>query len=589
LRIRRLSEGLVNRIAAGEVVERPASVVKELVENALDAEARHIDVVFHGGGRTLIRVSDDGSGMDAEELDLAVERHATSKLADEALIRITTLGFRGEALPSIGAVARLRIVSRPEGGANAHEIRVEAGIKDQVRPAARGRGSEVEVRDLFHSVPARLKFLKAERSETAEAADVVRRLAMAHPETAFTFSAAGGRLVDLAQQTVEQRIVEIMGREFMASAVALDEEREGLRLTGHTGLPTYHRPQASHLYLFVNGRPVRDRLMAGAVRGAYADLMVRGRYPAAALFISCPPEMVDVNVHPAKAEVRFRDAGLVRSLIIGSIRQAIAAAGPRSTTRLTMGTLGAMRPMALATGEARRGAALLASAPLVGFAEETEPFIGFEEPAADRGSQLAPPEESFVDRPLGAARAQLHDTYILAQTRGGMVIVDAHAAHERLTLERLKAEHAARGIVRQPLLVPEVVDLDPFAAECLAADAALLAEAGLVLERFGTGAVIVREVPAMLVGRGIADLVRDLASDSMAGEQGRALAERLDRILATVACHGSVRAGRRLHLAEMDALLRDMESTPNSGQCNHGRPTFVELKLGDLERLFGRK
>jgi DNA mismatch repair protein MutL len=299
-------------------------------------------------------------------------------------------------------------------------------------------------------------------------------------------------------------------------------------------------------------------------------------------------------VHPAKAEVRFRDGGLVRSLIIGSIRQAIAASGPRSTARLAAGTLGAMRPLAFAAGEARFGAALLASAPLAsaplaGFAEEPEPFIGFGEPEADHASHVAPPEEGFTDRPLGAARAQLHDTYILAQTRGGMVIVDAHAAHERLTLEKLKAEHAARGIVRQPLLVPEVVDLDPFAAECLAGDAALLAEAGLTLERFGTGAVIVREVPAMLAGRGIAELVKDLASDSMAGEQGRALAERLDRILATVACHGSVRAGRRLNLAEMDALLRAMERTPNSGQCNHGRPTFVELKLGDLERLFGRK
>jgi DNA mismatch repair protein MutL len=589
LRIRRLSEGLVNRIAAGEVVERPASVVKELVENAIDAGARHIDVVFHGGGRTLIRVSDDGSGMDAAELDLAVERHATSKLADEALIRITTLGFRGEALPSIGAVARLRIVSRADGHSEAHEIRVEAGLKDQVRPAARGRGSEVEVRDLFHAVPARLKFLKAERSETAEGADVVRRLAMAHPDVGFTFTAAGGQLIDLARAPIEQRIADIMGREFMASAVPLDEEREGVRLTGHAGLPTYHRPQASHLYLFVNGRPVRDRLMAGAARAAYADLMMRGRYPAAVLFVNCPPEMVDVNVHPAKAEVRFRDGAVVRSLIIGSIRQAIAVAGPRSTARLAMGTLGAMRPMALAAGEARRGVALLASAPLPGLAEEPEPFIGFGEPAADHAAPSAPAEEGSLDRPLGAARAQLHDTYILAQTRDGMVIVDAHAAHERLTLERLKAERARRGIVRQPLLVPEVVDLDPVAAACLAGDAEVLAEAGLALERFGPGAVLVREVPAMLAGCGIAELVRDLASDSMAGEQGRALAERLDRILATVACHGSVRAGRRLNLAEMDALLRQMESTPNSGQCNHGRPTFVELKLGDLERLFGRK
>jgi DNA mismatch repair protein MutL len=588
MRIRRLSEGIVNRIAAGEVVERPASVVKELVENALDAGARHIDIVFHGGGRTLIRVSDDGSGMDADELDLAVERHATSKLADEALIRITTLGFRGEALPSIGAVARLRIVSRRDGQSNGHEICLEAGVKDQVRPAARGRGSEVEVRDLFHVVPARLKFLKAERSETAEAAETVRRLAMAHPEVAFTFNAAGGQLVDLVRQSAEQRIGEIMGRDFLASAVALDQERDGVRLEGYAGLPTYHRPQASHLHLFVNGRPVRDRLMASAVRGAYADLMMRGRHPAAALFILCPPEMVDVNVHPAKAEVRFRDPALVRSLIIGSVRHAIAAAGPRSTSRLAAGAFGAMRPMGMAI-EARHGTAILASAPLPGLAEEQQPFIGFQEPAADHGPPFAPPEEASVDRPLGAARAQLHDTYILAQTRAGLVIVDAHAAHERLTLERLKAEQAARGVVRQPLLVPEVVDLEPLAAECLARDAGILAEAGLALERFGRGAVIVREVPAALAGRGIADLVRDLASDSMAGEEGRSLTERLDRVLATIACHGSVRAGRRLHLSEMDALLREMEVTPNSGQCNHGRPTFVELKLSDLERLFGRK
>ncbi len=588
MRIRRLSEGIVNRIAAGEVVERPASVVKELVENALDAGARHIDIVFHGGGRTLIRVSDDGSGMDADELDLAVERHATSKLADEALIRITTLGFRGEALPSIGAVARLRIVSRRDGQSNGHEICLEAGVKDQVRPAARGRGSEVEVRDLFHVVPARLKFLKAERSETAEAAETVRRLAMAHPEVAFTFNAAGGQLVDLVRQTAEQRIGEIMGRDFLASAVALDQERDGVRLEGYAGLPTYHRPQASHLHLFVNGRPVRDRLMASAVRGAYADLMMRGRHPAAALFIFCPPEMVDVNVHPAKAEVRFRDPALVRSLIIGSVRHAIAAAGPRSTSRLSAGAFGAMRPMGMAI-EARHGTAILASAPLPGLAEEQQPFIGFQEPAADHAPPLAPPEEASVDRPLGAARAQLHDTYILAQTRAGLVIVDAHAAHERLTLERLKAEQAARGVVRQPLLVPEVVDLEPLAAECLARDAGILAEAGLALERFGRGAVIVREVPAALAGRGIADLVRDLASDSMVGEEGRSLTERLDRVLATIACHGSVRAGRRLHLSEMDALLREMEVTPNSGQCNHGRPTFVELKLSDLERLFGRK
>jgi DNA mismatch repair protein MutL len=592
MRIRRLSEGIVNRIAAGEVVERPASVVKELVENALDAGARHIDIVFHGGGKTLIRVSDDGSGMDADELDLAVERHATSKLADEALIRITTLGFRGEALPSIGAVARLRIVSRPEGAANGHEIRLEAGVKDPVRPAARGRGSEVEVRDLFHAVPARLKFLKAERSETAEAADVVRRLAMAHPDVAFTFTAAGGQLVDLAPQSLEQRIGEIMGREFMASAVALEQQREGLRLTGHAGLPTYHRPQASHLYLFVNGRPVRDRLMAGAVRGAYADLMMRGRYPAAALFISCPPEMVDVNVHPAKAEVRFRDSGLVRASIVRALQAALARDAQRSATTGGEATIAAFRPNL----GPRRGWDWRASpafpiqgaTALAGFAEAAQAAFDTGAPAADTriAAEAAP---DLVDRPLGAARAQLHETYIVAQTRDGIVIVDQHAAHERIVYERMKAALERDGGARQILLIPEIVELDEADVERLTARAAELARFGLVLEAFGPGAVAVSETPAMLGETDSQALVRDLAEHMAEWDEALPLERRLMHVAATMACHGSVRAGRRLKADEMNALLREMEATPNSGQCNHGRPTYVELKLGDVERLFGRK
>jgi DNA mismatch repair protein MutL len=586
LRIRRLGEGIVNRIAAGEVVERPASVVKELAENAIDAGAQAVDVVFHGGGRTLIRVSDDGVGMSAEELELAVERHATSKLAGDDLVRIETLGFRGEALPSIGSVSRLRIVSRPRHGGAAHEIRVEAGRKSPVRPAGHGRGTEIEVRDLFHAVPARLKFLKSERGETAEAADVVRRLALAWPSVAFSFVGSSGQLFSWAAGDRLQRVRAAMGAQFMADAVAVDARRGPFALSGLVSPPTVSRPQATQQFAFVNGRPVRDRLIAGAVRGAYAGLMAAGRHPSLVLFLDCPPEEVDVNVHPAKTEVRFRDSGFVRGLIVGAIREALATSGPRAAAPMAASTLAAFRPPG--SSAVRRSFEAQAPVgpsgpPAPGLAEAQAAFEAFPVAARVAESALSPP-----DHPLGVARAQLHSVYIVAETAAGLVLVDAHAAHERLTLERLKAERAAEGIARQPLLIPEVVDLDPVSVERLLADAPLLAEAGLVIEGFGPGAVLVREVPAQLAGGAIALMVKDLAADSAALEPGGSLALKLERALATMACHGAVRSGRALRAEEMNALLREMERTANSGQCNHGRPTFVELKLADIERLFGR-
>jgi DNA mismatch repair protein MutL len=579
MRIRRLPEGTVNRIAAGEVIERPASVVKELAENALDAGARRIDIVFADGGRSLIRVSDDGGGMGADELELAVERHATSKLADDDLIRITSMGFRGEALASIGSVSRLRLASRLPGADSAFEIRLEAGRRGEVRPAALAGGTDIEVRDLFFAVPARLKFLKSARAEAAEAAEVVRRLAMAHPDIGFSLSVDGRSLIDLGPCGPDgwaARIRAVMGRDFIDNAVPIAARREAVELTGFAGLPGVARAQARDQALYVNGRPVRDRQLAGAVRAAYGDLLMSGRHPAFVLFLSCPPEDVDVNVHPAKAEVRFRDAGLVRGLLVGAVREALAAAGQRTATPLANAASRAFRPE---NGHGGR-------TPSSGFGEAAAAFAGFDAPVA---VAPGPAAAEALDCPLGAARAQVHDNYILAQTRDGLVIVDAHAAHERLIYERLKAARARCGVATQPLLVPEVVDLDPAAAERLLGHAQELAAAGLVVDGFGPGAVVVREVPAALAGVAVADLVRDVADDLAEFDSATSLSDRLDRVLATVACHGAVRSGRRLVPEEMNALLREMEATPHSGQCNHGRPTFVELKLTDIERLFARR
>ncbi len=590
VRIKRLAEGTINRIAAGEVIERPASVIKELVENAIDAGATAINVHFANGGRSLIRVSDDGCGMSAEELAIAIERHATSKLGDEDLVHIETLGFRGEALPSIGSVARLTITSRPAGGGEAHDVRIEGGRLSPVRPAALARGTTVEVRDLFYAVPARLKFLKTERAETMEIADVMRRLAMAHPDIAFKLATPERRILDLKPADLPARLADIIGDEFIANAVALDYRRETLRLQGYAGLPTWSRGQANMQFIFVNGRPVRDKLLSGALRGAYADFMMRGRYPAAALFITCPPEEVDVNVHPAKAEVRFRDGQTARSLIVSGIRQALAGEGLRSATSTASETLRAFRPqMPPRPTYAERDAAYSMQAPQHGgFAEAATPMPGLASASADVRLPDAEPA-GLTNHPLGAARAQFHENYILTQTRDGIVIVDQHAAHERLVYERMKAEAAASGIATQPLLVPEVIELDDASAERLTAAGAVLAAAGLVLESFGPGTVVVREVPALIAGANIANLVRDIADDLAALDSATGLAERISHVLATMACYGSVRSGRRLKPEEMNQLLRDMEQTPAAGQCNHGRPTYIELKLSDIERLFARK
>ncbi len=604
--IRRLSEGLINRIAAGEVVERPASAVKELVENALDAGARTITIAIENGGRRLIRVCDDGRGMTPQELELAIERHATSKLPGNDLEHITTLGFRGEALPSIGAVARLRLTSRPQARDSASMIRVEGGRKDGPRPAAGQPGTEVVVRDLFFHTPARLKFLKSDRAETAAVSDVVRRLALAHPDVAFRLSTGSGRDLVLPaaatddEKALLKRLGAVMGRAFMDNALLIDAGREDMHLGGYAGLPTLNRNNSLMQFLFVNGRPVRDKLLMGALRGAYADVLHGGRYPLAALFLELPPEQVDVNVHPAKTEVRFRDPGLVRGLIVGAIRHALAGAGHAASTTVSQAALGAMRPAGsggAAGARAARGAcapprpgraALAAahagSAPLPGMAE-----MGADMLSADTRASESPIPAETVDRPLGAARAQLHETYILAQTRDGLVIVDQHAAHERLTYERLKAALAHGAIPSQGLLVPEIIELPEDECAALLARADELHDLGLTLEGFGGGAVAVREVPALLAGGDIAALVRDLAGELVAGESGNGLEERLNEVLSTMSCHGSVRAGRRLDAAEMNALLRDMEATPLSGQCNHGRPTYVELKLADIEKLFGRR
>lgn len=593
MKIRRLPEGIANRIAAGEVIERPASVVKELAENAVDAGARQIDIAFRDGGRSLIRVADDGEGMDRDELDLAVERHATSKLADDELIEIKTLGFRGEALPSIGSVSRLTLTSRARAESDSWKIAVSGGRKTEPMPSARIDGTVVEVRDLFFAVPARLKFLKSPRAETAEAADVVRRLALSAPQVGWSFTSEERVLVDLPPETADEtarrrRIERIMGDEVFANMVDFEGGKEPFRVWGLATLPTYHRAQAGLQFFFVNGRPVRDKLLAGAIRGAYADLLMRGRFPAVCLFIECPAAFVDVNVHPAKAEVRFRDSALVRGAIVSSIREALGKSSRKTAAGLTSATLGVLKPIVPPrpryTTEAFE-TTLTGFAPASpGLAEEQAAFV-MDNVASARVADI--PLVADTPHPLGAARTQFHENYILAQTEDGIVIVDQHAAHERLVYERLKAERAGKRIATQPLLIPDVIDLDAVSVERLAQAQELLAELGLVLEPFGDGSIVVREVPAALSGGNIARLVRDVADD-LGEDSSATVEERVNHLLATMACHHSVRSGRQLRPEEMNALLRQMEVTPNSGQCNHGRPTYIELKLSDIERLFGR-
>jgi len=621
-----LSERTINRIAAGEVVERPASAVKELVEDSVDAGATRIDVVMRDGGKALIQVVDDGRGMDADELSLAVERHATSKLQDDDLVNIASLGFRGEALASIGAVARLTVTSKARGMDEAWAVRVEGGAKHAVEPAALTTGTRIEVRDLFYSTPARLKFMKTARTEYAQAGDVIKRLAMAHPDVAFTLS-DGDRTTFRAPQVTSltgdvrlERLGAILGKEFRENALEIGADREGLKLTGFAGLPTYSRGNAQHQYLFVNGRPVKDKLLNGAVRGAYQDYLARDRHPILALFLDVPASFVDVNVHPAKAEVRFKDAGLVRGLIVSALRHALAAAGHRASTTVAGAALGAMRPHTGLMSSLPMGRAYERPTLPAGFNEVAEqmysPSAGshgdFRENqlAFDRSGDMAAPSARGIDEqasygggapvadmpqaapqdfPLGTARGQVHATYIVSQTADGIVIVDQHAAHERLVYERMKKQIADTGVARQSLLLPEVVELEDGPAERLLKRASELEALGLVIEPFGEGAVVVREVPAMLGKLDVPGLVRDLADELTDLDEALSLKESLEEVCGTMACHGSVRAGRRLTVDEMNALLREMEATPHSGQCNHGRPTYVELKLSDIEKLFGRR
>jgi len=590
--IRRLPETLVNRIAAGEVVERPAAAVKELVENAIDAGASRIDVVLGEAGRALIAVADDGKGMDASELALAVERHATSKLPDDDLLAIATLGFRGEALPSIGAVARLSITSRPRDADSAWTIAVEGGRKHDPVPAAAPFGTRVEVRDLFYATPARLKFLKGERAERDACEDAIARLAMAHPHIAFNLVADGRSFLKLPAQMAPgedarlARAAAVIGREFFDNAAPIEARRQDadgdIRLSGHAGLPTYNRATSQHQYLFVNGRPVRDKLLAGAVRGAYADFLARDRHPCVALFLELPTHQVDANVHPAKTEVRFRDPARIRGLIVASLKEALDRAGFRASSHVAIEALELARPQIpqyafAGTPAVSRG---LAEASV---AYHAPPNFGASVPAS------APETGAPAHLPLGIARAQLHETYVIAQTADGIVIVDQHAAHERLVYERMKEALAAGNVRRQTLLIPEIVELDEADAARLLAKADELGELGLGVESFGPGAVAVRETPAMLGELDVKGLIRDLADEIAEHGAALSLKERLGEVCGTMACHGAVRAGRRLNGAEMDALLRQMEATPHSGQCNHGRPTYVELKLADIEKLFGRR
>ncbi|CAN7608799.1 DNA mismatch repair endonuclease MutL [Mesorhizobium sp. LjRoot246] len=627
--IRQLSETMINQIAAGEVIERPASVVKELVENALDAGASRVEIVTAGSGLNLIRVTDDGAGIPEPELVLAIARHCTSKLAED-INDIRSLGFRGEALPSIGSVSRLSIRSRTAAGDNAAEIGIEGGRVLPVRPAAANRGTTVEVRDLFFATPARLKFMKGERAESSATSDVVKRIAIAFPAVRFTLAGSDRSTLELPATDDSaagslRRIAQVMGAEFPDNSIAIEAMREGVHLTGHVSIPSFTRANALQQYAYVNGRPVRDKLIAGAIRGAFADVLPRDRHAVTVLFLTLDPAIVDVNVHPAKADVRFRDPGLVRGLIVGSIRQALADSGIRAATTGAAGMMAAFRPGAAsyghggpANGHRSYDAAYHASGP-TGFDPARSPQrpldmhfegggfegAGFEQrgfreheqaafdagPLASADTRAGQDEaaETLLGAVLGAARAQVHENYIVAQTRDSLVIVDQHAAHERLVYEALKNALHSRPVPSQMLLLPEIIDLPEEDAERLALHSETLARFGLGIERFGPGAVAVRETPSMLGETNVQQLVRDLADEIADNDTVDTLKERLDKIAATMACHGSVRSGRLLKAEEMNALLRQMEATPGSGTCNHGRPTYIELKLADIERLFGRR
>jgi len=601
--IRLLPEAVVNRIAAGEVIERPAAAVKELVENALDAGATRIDITVRDGGRSLIAVTDNGHGMDPAELELAVERHATSKLPNDDLDRIDSLGFRGEALPSIGSVARLSITSRTPDAETAWRLTIEGGLKHAPEPAAHPPGTRVDVRDLFFATPARLKFLKTSSTENGHITETVKRLALTAPEVAFQVSDGTRSLIRLpaenatAEDALFQRVARIMGPAFADNAVPVAAERGNTRLFGYAGLPTLNQRQARMQFMIVNSRPVRDKVLYGSIRAAYQGVLASDRHPMVVVFLELPSEDVDVNVHPMKSEVRFRDPGLVRSLMVGALRGAIESAGHRVSTTASDSILSRAE-----VGWDQEGSARSPSAFQPSFARHWAPRgltpdnMGHPISTADMVSTVSQAlnpddatEEHVTDYPLGAACAQLHGTFIISQTAHGIVIVDQHAAHERIVHERLKTAMGSGRVPRQGLLIPEVVELDETLVQHLASRAEALETLGLVLEPFGSGAVVVREVPAPIGQTDVQRLVRDLADDLAHLDRGLALDECLSAACASMACHGSVRAGRKLSVAEMNALLRDMETTPNTGQCSHGRPTHVELGLGDIERLFGRR
>lgn len=583
--IRILPSTLVNRIAAGEVIERPASVVKELVENAIDAGAKNIEISLEQAGKNRIVVHDNGKGMTREELLLAVQRHATSKLPSDDLLDIRSLGFRGEALPSIGSVSRMSITS------NQWRIFVEGGDVREPEPAATAKGTRVEIHDLFYATPARLKFLKSDRTEIAATADIVKRLAMAYPDISFSLASDGKKIFSVLASQGElldswrMRIGDVMGKDFALNAMTLNHIRENIRLTGFASLPTYNSGTSAAQYLFVNHRPVRDKLLLGALRGAYQDVLAHDRHAVVALFIDLPADEVDVNVHPAKAEVRFRDANLVRGMIVGAIRNALSESGFRASTTVAVDALERFTHTPRATppvyayglGGARE------SSFQTSFTDTLPPM------ARPMDDNPMPGDVDYITYPLGAARAQLHNTYILAETVDGFVMVDQHAAHERLTLEKMKKALDEQGVERQKLLLPEVVTLDEDIAESLLGRQEELQAFGLVIEAFGNGAVVVREIPALLGDCNVTALIGDLADNVREFGNALALKEKFDHVCSTIACHGSVRAGRALSLAEMNALLREMEKTPLSGQCNHGRPTHIVLKRKDIETLFGRR
>lgn len=577
MKIRLLPPHLVNQIAAGEVVERPASAVKELAENAVDAGASQIDIFIAGGGLQKILVTDNGGGMSGEELALAVERHATSKLPDGDLENIQSLGFRGEALPSIASIARLSISSRRDGG-DALRIEVDNGVKSPVRPAAHPKGTSVEVRDLFYATPARLKFMKTEAAETAQIADTARRLALACPSVGFSLRTEEREIFRLPPSfgdmfsRIRARVIGVMGGEFAANSIPLEVERDDIRLYGLIGLPAFSRGNAQMQFFIVNGRPVRDRQLTGALKAAYQDVLSSDRYPYAALYIDMPPGMLDVNVHPAKTEVRFKDAAKLRGFIIGSIRAAIAQHQPQSVSNNSAALVSAFRPQNAAPQMLRQTQSHFATS-FAPAARKLDPVL----------------DEETVSYPLGAAVAQLHENYIVAQTVNGLILVDQHAAHERIVYEKMKAELQNSGIKRQILLIPEVVSLPPAHAELILQRAEELAGLGLVLESFGDDTVVVREIPAMLGQASVAEMVQKIGDELIDMDGSLQIEKNLWQIASTMACHGSVRSGRILNLAEMNALLRQIEATPNSAQCNHGRPTYIELSLQDVEKLFGRR